>query len=58
MLAHSLFTFIGNDSTETAGSLKLVDRTEDVAKPVQQVVVRFVVAEPAGVVLEHFERAD
>jgi len=58
MLAHSLFTFFGNDSAETAGSLELVDRTEDVAKPVEQVVIGFVVAEPAGVVLEHFERAD
>jgi hypothetical protein len=58
MLAHSLFTFIGNDSTETAGSLELVNRAEDVAKAVQQVVVRFVVAKPAGMVLEDFERAD
>jgi hypothetical protein len=39
MLAHSLFTFIGNDSTEPAGSLKLVNRAEDVAKPVELVVV-------------------
>jgi hypothetical protein len=58
MLAHSVFTFIGNDSTETAGSLELVDRTEDVTKAVEQVVVWVVVAEPACVVLEHFERAD
>jgi hypothetical protein len=54
MLAHSLFTFIGNDSTETAGSLELVNRTEDVAKAVEQVVVWVVVAEPACVVLEDF----
>jgi len=58
MLAHSLFTFIGNDSTETAGSLKLVNRTQDVAKAVELVVIWVLVAEPAGVVLEHFERAD
>jgi hypothetical protein len=58
MLAHSLFTFIGNDSTETAGSLKLVNGAEDVAKAVEQVVVGIVVAKPAGVVLEHFERAN
>jgi len=58
MLAHSLFTFFGNDSTETAGSLELVDRAEDVAKPVELVVVWILMAEPAGVVLEHFERAD
>jgi hypothetical protein len=57
MLAHSLFAFIGNDSTETAGSLKLVDRAEDVAKSVEQVVVWVVVAKPACVVLEDFERA-
>jgi len=57
MLAHSLFTFIGNDSTETAGSLKLVNRTEDVSQAVEQVVVWVVVAKPACVVLEHFERA-
>jgi len=58
MLAHSVFTFIGNDSTETAGSFELVDRAEDVAKPVEPVVVRVFMAEPACVVLEHFERAD
>jgi hypothetical protein len=58
MLAHSLFTFIGNDSTETAGSFELVDRAENVAQPVEQVVVGVIVTEPACVVLEHFERAD
>jgi hypothetical protein len=57
MLGHSLFTFFGNDGAESAGSLKLVNAAQDVAKTVEPVIVGVFVAKAACVVLEHFKRA-